>query len=77
MNLHQRILREAAERDPVDPMRRYVENGVKSLGCAYKFFSLKRKYPGDYERLVQEKRGQGKLFEGDGPHFKNDQQRTP
>ncbi len=62
-SLYQRILHESVGREPAHPMLRfYVENGVRSMGCAFRFASLKREYPGDYERLTLEKRGQDKLL---------------
>lgn len=62
-SLYRRLLQEATGRDPAHPMIAfYVEKDARSLGCAYRFASLKRKYPKEHGRLVLEKRGQGKLF---------------
>ncbi len=61
--LYARLLQEAPGRAPANPMIAfYVEKDARSLGCAYRFASLKRKHPKEHERLVLEKRGQGKLF---------------
>ena len=61
--LYQRLLREAAGRDPANPMLAFfVEKGVHDPGSAMRSHFLKGKYPKEHERLTLEKRGQGKLF---------------
>ena len=59
LGLYERILKERAEegyrRDVLPMLRYYVENGAKSMGDGMRFTSLKRRYPEDYEYLMEEK----------------------
>ena len=62
-SLYQQLLRESTERPSSYPMlHHYVKNGIHSMGCAFRFRYLQRKYTRDYEKLTLEKRGQEKLF---------------
>ena len=59
MDLYEQILKERAEegyrRDVLPMLRHYVENGARSMGDGMRFASLKRRYPEDYEYLMEEK----------------------